>query len=180
MRASQIPGSKSSIQLSLVLLKTYRAIASLRKSTEVALCKISRLETMSASPRPRSSTPSSVAPKRPFGLEDEQHVPAVSSPLNPDFANARTRKAPVREQREKKESLKKREAKGTDGPRNGTPDAQSHGKKLKKPMPSPTTLSPIRYKLGAPKSTDFDPPRAPIFTPTHMRAQRQFYEGSEQ
>lgn len=136
---------------------------------------------MSASPRPRSSTPSSVAPKRPFGLEDEQqHVPAVSSPLNPDFANARTRKAPAREQREKKESLKKREAKGTDGARTGTPDAQSHVKKLKKPPPSPTTLSPIRYKLAAPKSTDFDPPRAPIFTPTHMRAQRQFYEGSEQ
>ncbi len=134
---------------------------------------------MSASPRPRSSTPS-VASKRPFGLEDEQHVPAVSSPLNPDFANSRTRKAPVREQREKKESLKKREAKGVDGPRTGTPDAQSHAKKSKKPAQSSTTLSPIRYKLAAPKSTDFDPPRAPIFTPTHMRAQRQFFEGSEQ
>lgn len=133
---------------------------------------------MSASPRPRSSTPSTV-PKRAFGLEDEQHVPAISSPLNPDFANSRTRKAPAREQREKKESLKKREAKGVEGARTGTPDAQSNGKKSKRSHQS-SVLSPIRYKLALPKSTDFDPPRAPVFTPTHVRAKRQFYEGSEQ
>lgn len=126
-----------------------------------------------------SSTPA-IAPKRPFGFEDEPHVPAVSSPLNPDFANTRTRKAPVREQREKKESLKKREAKGGEGTRNGTPDTQSHGKKSKRPTHRSTVLSPIRYKLAPPKPTDFDPPRAPVFTPMHVRAERQFYESSEQ
>lgn len=118
--------------------------------------------------------------KRPIGLEDEQHVPAVSSPLNPDFANSRTRKQPAREQREKKESLKKREAKGVEGARNGTPDAQSQGKRLKKSTQTTSTLSPIRYKLAAPKSTDFDPPRAPVFTHVDTRAQRNFYETSEQ
>lgn len=131
------------------------------------------------SPRPRSSTPS-VPSKRQFGLDDEQHVPTVSSPLNPDFASARTRKQPAREQREKKESLKKREAKGVDSTRNGTPDVQSQSKRSKNSDQSPSILSPIRYKLAAPKSTDFDIPRAPIFTPTYNRAQRQFYESSEQ
>lgn len=133
---------------------------------------------MSTPPRPRSSTPS-IPLKRQFGLEDEQHVPAVSSPLNPDFASSRTRKQPVREQREKKETLKKREAKGVEG-RNGTPDAQSQGKRSKKSNQTISILSPIRYKLAAPKSTDFDVPRAPIFTPTYVRAEKQFYESSEQ
>ena len=130
-------------------------------------------------PRQRSSTPSTVQ-KRPFGLDDEQHVPAVSSPLNPDFVNSRARKQPPREQREKKESLKKREAKGGDGLRNGTPDPQSGDKKTKKTKVDSIILSPIRYKLATPKSTDFDPPRAPVFTPAHVRAQVQFYESSEQ
>lgn len=137
-------------------------------------------KTMSeASSIPRSSS-TSIPQKRPIGLEDEQHVPAVSSPLNPDFANSRTRKQPAREQREKKESLKKREAKGVEGARNGTPDAQSQGKRLKKSTQTTSTLSPIRYKLAAPKSTDFDPPRPPIFTHADTRAQRKFYETSEQ
>lgn len=132
-------------------------------------------------PLPRSSTPS-VPSKRQFSIEDEQHIPTVSSPLNPDFANARTRKQPPREQREKKESLKKREAKGTtDGARHGTPDVQSQSKRSKKQDQALTVLSPIRYKLAPPKSTDFDIPRAPIFTPACTRAQKkQFYESSEQ
>lgn len=133
-----------------------------------------------SSPLTPSSTPT-VPQKRPFGLEDEQqHVPAVSSPLNPDFANARTRKQPPREQREKKESLRKREAKGVEGTRHETPDAPSQGKKAKKNTPAAVILSPIRYKLAPPKPTDFDPPRAPVLTPTYTRAQRQFYETSEQ
>jgi hypothetical protein len=132
-----------------------------------------------ASPLPRGSTPT-VPQKRPFVLEDEQHAPTVSSPLNPDSANARTRKQPAREQREKKESLRKREAKGVEGTRHATPDAQSQRKKSQKSASAASILSPIRYKLAPPKSTDFDPPRAPVLTPTYRRAQRQFYESSEQ
>ena len=134
---------------------------------------------VNSSPVTAASTPT-IPQKRPFGLEDEQHVPAVSSPLNPDFANARTRKQPPREQREKKESLRKREAKGVEGTRHDTPDAPSQGEKAKKFTPAVIVLSPIRYKLAPPKPTDFDPPRAPVLTPTYTRAQRQFYETSEQ
>lgn len=129
----------------------------------------------------QGSTPT-VPQKRLYSLEDEQHVPAVSSPLNPDSAAAtRTRKQPAREQREKKESLRKREAKGVvEGTRHGTPDAPSQTKKSKKSTPPATALSPIRYKLAPPKPTDFDPPKAPVLTPTYTRARRQFYESSEQ
>lgn len=135
---------------------------------------------MSETPLPTRGLTPTVPQKRPFGLEEEQHVPAVSSPLNPDSASARARKQPAREQREKKESLRKREAKAVEGNRHGTPDAPSQGKKAKKTAPAAIILSPIRYKLAAPKPSDFDPPKSPVFTPTYTRAGRQFYETSEQ
>jgi COMPASS component BRE2 len=82
-------------------------------------------------------------------LEDD-HAPAVSSPLNPEAKARPTRPPPVqREQREKKETLKKREMSG----RASTPDSKQK---------APTTPSPMRYNIGPPKSTDFDPPRDPI------------------
>jgi len=129
----------------------------------------------------RSSTPSTIPQKRPLGLEDEQHIPAVSSPLNPDFATSRARRpAAPREQREKKESLKKREAKGGDGARAGTPDSQASGRKTKKGTEHHSVLSLIRYKLPAPNLTDFDPPKPPILVSVFTKTQRQFYEASEQ
>ena len=129
----------------------------------------------------RSATPSAIPQKRPLGLEDEQHAPAVSSPLNPDFAASRARRpAAPREQREKKESLKKREAKGVDGLRSGTPDSQGHGRKTKKAAESSGALSPMRYSIAAPKPADFDPPQAPILIPAVTKAGRQFYKSSEQ
>ena len=129
----------------------------------------------------RGSTPSAIPQKRPLGLDDEQHAPAVSSPLNPDFATSRARRPPApREQREKKESLKKREAKGADGARSGTPDSQGHGRKTKKTPESGSTLTLIRYKLPPPNRTDFDPPKPPVLIPTIRHAGRQFYEASEQ
>ena len=131
-------------------------------------------------PTPGSVTPSAIPQKRPLNLEDEQHVPTVSSPLNPDSTGSRARRPPPREQREKKESLKKREAKVGDNVRGGTPEVPVHGKKSKKSTQKASVLSPARYKLPAPKPTDFDPPKAPLFTPVLERAQRQFYECSEQ
>lgn len=129
----------------------------------------------------RSSTPNVIPQKRPLGLEDEQHTPAVPSPLNPDVATARARRPPApREQREKKESLKKREAKGVDGLRSGTPDSQGFGRKSKKPAEGSSILSPLRYSIPAPQPADFDPPQAPILTPAIAKARRQFHESSEQ
>lgn len=114
---------------------------------------------------PGTALPASIPQKRPLNLEDEQHVPSVSSPLNPDPTISRARRPPPREQREKKESLKKREAKVGDNARGNTPDVPNHGKKSKKSTQKASVLSPIRYKLPAPKLTDFDPPKAPVFTP---------------
>ncbi|KAL8822631.1 MAG: hypothetical protein Q9191_006637, partial [Dirinaria sp. TL-2023a] len=148
------------------------------------------------SPTTASPPPSSISQKRPLNintepglqarvkqtpkiLEDEQHVPAVSSPLNPDSAAGRARKPLPREQREKKESLKKREAKGRDNARSSTPDIQPQGKKSKNSTQTATILSPIRYKLPAPILTDFDPPKAPIFVPAFERGKRHFHECTE-
>ncbi|KAL8929048.1 MAG: hypothetical protein Q9208_001491 [Pyrenodesmia sp. 3 TL-2023] len=129
-----------------------------------------------ASPRPRSATPSAIPQKRALNLEDEQHVPSVSSPLNPDAAPPRTRKAPAREQREKKESLKKREAKGVDGARSATPDTQTTTKKSKKVEKAPDVVRPLRYYTKPPNPTDFDPPRGPLFNPILEKANREFNE----
>lgn len=129
-------------------------------------------------PAQRSVTPSSLPLKR--TLEDEPHAPTVSSPLNPDSTASRARRPPPREQREKKETLKKREAKVGDNARGGTPDVQSHGKKSKKISQNASVLSPIRYKLPAPKLMDFDPPKAPIFTLVLEKGEHQFHECSEQ
>jgi COMPASS component BRE2 len=134
------------------------------------------------SPTPRSSTPSSTIPQKRALAEDDAHAPAVSSPLNPDFANARARKAPpAREQREKKESLKKREAKG-DTARAGTPDTPSHGRGSKKKGQEAASNNQtlIRYTIPAPKVHDFDPPGAPVLMPSMTRANREFYESQEQ
>ena len=110
----------------------------------------------------------------------ETSTPAVPSPLNPDAAASRARRPAVpREQREKKESLKKREAKGTDGLRDGTPDSQGHGSKSKK-QPEANVMSPIRYTLPAPKPTDFNPPPAPVLTPTATINEIEFNQTSEQ
>lgn len=113
-------------------------------------------------------------------LDDEQHVPAVSSPLNPDAATSRARKAPAREQREKKESLKKREAKGVDIARSATPDTQTSIKKSKKVEKPPDVIRPLRYYTKPPNPSDFDPPRGPIYNPILEKANREFNECFEQ
>ncbi|KAI4132142.1 MAG: hypothetical protein LQ338_000896 [Usnochroma carphineum] len=114
--------------------------------------------------------------KRPLNLDDEQHLPAVSSPLNPDAATSRARKPPAREQREKKESLKKREAKGVDSARSATPDTQTSSKKSKKVEKHPDVVRPLRYYTKPPNLSDFDPPRGPIFNPILEKANREFSE----
>ncbi|KAI9861976.1 MAG: hypothetical protein M1813_005047 [Trichoglossum hirsutum] len=152
------------------------------------------------SPKPESNPPSphptmgsSVPQKRAY---EDEHIPAVSSPLNPDVTSSRQsrakEKAPIhREQREKKESLKKRESKassvnGADHTR-GTPDRNiTSSTKYDGPStPSAPVLGPTRYNmLPPPKPSDYQPPRGPLLTPHHTVSKSgggsiQFYEISE-
>ena len=138
----------------------------------------------------KESSPLSIIPQK-RALEDD-HAPAVSSPLNPEPNSSKHRptKPPVhREQREKKESLKKREAKGgpPTGESRGTPDRTIAGTSKQDPSidasSDPTT--PLRYKLPPPKSSDFAVPRGPVLTPHHTQnisggQEIQFFESSEQ
>lgn len=91
----------------------------------------------------RGSTPS-IPLKRP--LEDD-HAPTISSPLNPN-PPARSSAAPVREQRSKKDSLKKREASESTARPSAT-DKSGKGKK-KGPEDEPLALSPLRYNHSLP------------------------------
>lgn len=111
----------------------------------------------------RSISPvASLPQKRP--LEDD-HQPSAPSPLNPDFPRHRD-DAPSRDRaaRAKKESFKKRDAKGPSATESrATPDPKSPSKqKLVQ-----SHLAPIRYKLATPKITDFDVPQGPTFVPHH-------------
>lgn len=140
-----------------------------------------KLEPIAASPIPITSIPQKRA------LEDD-HLPTVSSPLNPDFKTPKddTPLARERTSRQKKESLKKRESKGgglnaPDTSSRATPDPKSSIPKHKK---SGDVLAPIRYKLPPPKITDFDAPRGPILVPSHTKvsegAEIQFNETTDQ
>ncbi|KAG9513139.1 Set1C complex protein, partial [Aureobasidium melanogenum] len=85
----------------------------------------------------------------------QENAPTISSPLNPEVR--------ARSQRERKETAKKREA-----TRGTTPTVPS---KRKAPGPSnsrhavaQSAPSPMRYQIPPPKTSDYDPPRPPIFT----------------
>ncbi|KAH8724103.1 hypothetical protein GQ44DRAFT_709158 [Phaeosphaeriaceae sp. PMI808] len=105
----------------------------------------------------RSNTPALAPPlRRPL---EEDHAPAVSSPLNPnpDPATRSRPKAPPREreQREKRETLKKREASANT--RSSTPNP----KPAKKERLSAD--SPMRYSIPEPRASDYEPPKDGIF-----------------
>jgi COMPASS component BRE2 len=131
----------------------------------------------------REGTPlSSLTQKR--ALEDD-HQPAVSSPLNPDFSKIKEEAPMARERaaRAKKESYKKRESKGPTlvAESRATPDSKIPSKN-KKPS---NVLAPVRWKLPPPRATDFEAPNGPTFTPHHVitspdGGQIQFHETSEQ
>ncbi|KKY16072.1 putative ash2-trithorax family protein [Diplodia seriata] len=108
-----------------------------------------------AQPPSRGTTPGLTAGiKRPL---DEDHVPAVPSPLNPDpAARPRPAKAPQREQREKRDSLKKREAQASS--RGNTPDIKVKNKLASAP-------APLNYIVETEnlKPQDFEAPKPPAF-----------------
>lgn len=110
-------------------------------------------------PPSRSNTPTLAPPtRRPL---EEDHVPAISSPLNPNPSSdavARTRPGfppRERERREKRETLKKREASGN--ARASTPNPKT--KKEKRPAAD----SPMRYSIPEPRAADYNPPRDGVF-----------------
>ncbi|KAH8172802.1 set1 complex component ash2 [Sarocladium implicatum] len=110
-------------------------------------------------PTPPTSTLSSIPQKRAL---DDGHSPAVPSPLNSEVGRA-TDPAPTvddaaqanrsKPSRAKKETLKKREAKGGGESGRATPDPKE---------PIQSASAPLRYKLNPPKPSDFDPPRGPM------------------
>ena len=121
-----------------------------------------------ATPPSRANTPTPVtAPplRRPL---DEDHAPAVPSPLNPDGGARARPRAPPREQREKRETLKKREA--TASTRASTPATP-------KAAASTTTAasrasqgghsadSPMRYAIPEPRPGDYEAPRDSLLLP---------------
>lgn len=142
-----------------------------------------------------ATVPSVIPQKR--ALEEVDHAPSVPSPLNPDSSMApknsravKQKTSMAREPREKKESLKKREAKG--GPdqgapratpdRNATPGAK---RKATDAPPSINGLALMRYKLPPPIVSDYEPPRPPLFTLHHTTRSAdgsdvRFYESTEQ
>jgi COMPASS component BRE2 len=124
----------------------------------------------------RGNTPSAIPTER---FLETSHAPSIPSPLNPAAASKATPKPVQREQREKKETLKKREATGG---RSGTPDVK--GKKGK----GPSVPSPMRYSIPEPKLSDYDPPRdtffvshepSPIYTPDGATELRKAYDHAE-
>lgn len=156
------------------------------------MCQSVTVYTMSAQTS-REPTPSlaAIIPSLPQKrvLEDD-HQPAVSSPLNPDFKASKPDDAPIsreRASRAKKESLKKRESKGgslapDSSSARATPDPKSSPQKNKR---KESGLAPTRYQLPPPKTSDFEVPRGPIFIPAHTKSlpegkEVQFNETTDQ
>jgi COMPASS component BRE2 len=137
----------------------------------------------------RELTPS-IPQKR---VVEEDHQPAVSSPLNPDVARFLKDDAPQareRAARSKKESLKKRESKGgslaADSNSRATPDPKTKVAAKQKTVTGNTTpLAPQKYILPQPKPSDFEPARGATLIPARTfkgldGAEIQFYTISDQ
>ena len=142
-----------------------------------------------AEPQSPSGLPSILPQKRP---PEDEHAPSVSSPLNPDPPSkpkATKEKAPIhREPREKKESLKKREAKASSVPVDGAASTERGVSQAPKhtttQLQDSSTTAPLRYKLPPPKPLDYALPKGPVLVPHHVKPvygqDTQFYESSEQ
>jgi len=93
----------------------------------------------------------------PMPLE-QAHVPAISSPLNPDMPRAKTKAPPrEREQREKRDTLKKRESTAA-GARAATPTTIPSKRKAAANLVHDAP-SPMRYQIPEPRLADYDAPK---------------------
>lgn len=120
-------------------------------------------------PTPTASL-SSIPQKRAL---DEGHSPAVPSPLNPEVKSADAQLqlpddvaqgARSKPARTKKETLKKREARG--GALGGDSARATPDPKAAKEVPQ-SKHSPMRYKLAPPKPSDFELARGPVMVAHH-------------
>jgi COMPASS component BRE2 len=125
---------------------------------------------MSEGQSPSGTSPSLPPTLTPLRRPEDDHAPSISSPLNPDAARGRLpipAKAPiVREQREKKDSLKKRESYATT--RGATPDIKQSARDATIKAITATGASgeitiPMRYSLHAPELAHYNAPRNPGF-----------------
>jgi COMPASS component BRE2 len=84
----------------------------------------------------------------------QENAPAISSPLNPEVRG--------RSQRERKETAKKREA--TRGTTPTVPAKRKMNASNNRPGPAQSAPSPMRFQIPPPKTSDYDPPKPPVFT----------------
>ncbi|KAI1000454.1 hypothetical protein K3495_g7741 [Podosphaera aphanis] len=105
--------------------------------------------------------------------QEEDNLPTNTTSLNTDLKPSKPPEEPLPTQRVpriKKESLKKREAKGTsngDLSSRASPDGLSSKSKKKTNF---VEIGPLRYKLATfPTLTDFKPPQAPGFNPVEKK-----------
>ncbi|KAI4719902.1 Set1C complex protein [Aureobasidium sp. EXF-10727] len=85
----------------------------------------------------------------------QENAPAIPSPLNPEVRG--------RSQRERKETAKKREA-----TRGTTPTVpakrKATGASNGRHATTQSAPSPMRYQIPPPKTSDYEPPKPPVFT----------------
>ncbi|KAK4988233.1 transcription factor, contains a PHD finger motif [Elasticomyces elasticus] len=94
---------------------------------------------------------------------DHPHTPSIPSPLNPDTSAAkaiRPFKPPPREQREKRDTLKKRESTAS-----GRADTPTMSNKRKAPSAAgrASAPSPMRYAIEPPKLAAYEAPKDTVF-----------------
>ncbi|KHN97998.1 Ash2-trithorax family protein [Metarhizium album ARSEF 1941] len=136
------------------------------------------------SPKREPTSPTSLGSIPQKRLFEDDHSPAVPSPLNPDASVSElplhddaSQSKSSKPARAKKDSLKKRETKG--GGRDSSPATPDH-RSVKEQN---NVDSPLRYKLAPPKPSDFEPPRGPVMTPHHeidgVGGRVEFFETSD-
>jgi COMPASS component BRE2 len=93
-----------------------------------------------------------IAPRR----ADDDHAPTISSPLNPDAATRNKQPKPiVREQREKKDSLKKRESTAA--------RSSAVSQQLEDTRGAFSVPSPMRYTIPTPELSHYNAPKQVAF-----------------
>ncbi|KYK59571.1 COMPASS complex protein [Drechmeria coniospora] len=139
-------------------------------------------------PTPTAASSLSSIPKK--RALDDGHCPSILSPLNtetklsehqaPDDSTPVSRFKPTRV---RKDTLKKREAKGGGGGGGEAALATSDPSNGRSATPE-SEMGPLRYKLAPPKPSDFDLPRGPVMASHHEVTLSggqsvQFFETSE-
>ncbi|EFX06111.1 histone-lysine n-methyltransferase [Grosmannia clavigera kw1407] len=163
---------------------TATSIAAPTVASPMALAAVSDDGSPAETAVPPQSLLSTIPQKRALG--DEDHTPAVRSPLNPDSRATPDVSvvAPAREKRTKKDSLKKRESKSSEASRatpeprrkenssgagggGGSGSIHSSGAEVVDGS-TPSDGLPVRVRLAVPlRPSDFDQPASPIFRSHH-------------